>query len=287
MKNTTIRFAVIFTVSLFQFASNKSIAQSWPAVPDIDLATLKPSDFTDEEIDLPYFLKHFHTFANSVVETGPEKGFINIAVWRQKEVNKPYNARIMESILSLVYFYTNKRPWNIYYGSPAVKVRIEAAMEYWCNMQNEDGRFSEYGPKQWNLAATAFATKFMGEGLVLLKNGPAIDKTLHERVKQADRKAIMITLTDANLYEHGRNFSNQFTNAYAGALAYLSVYPDAEMERLLNASIKKTAIDFQSVAGFFYEAGGIDFGYNFNTHHSNLWMAYHYSRGKSTCQWFY
>ena len=279
MKQTTIRFAIIIALGVLQFVANKSIAQSWPPVPAIDLATLKPSDFTDEEIDLPYYLKHFHTVANSVVETGPTKGFINIAVWRQKEVNQTYNARIMESILSLVYFYTNKRPWNIYYGNTALRTRLEAAMEYWCNMQNPDGRFSEYGPQQWNLAATAFATKFMGEGLVLLKNGPPIDKMLHERVKQADRKAIMATLTLPILYEHGKNFTNQFTNAYAGALAYLSVYPDAEMQRVLHERVKQTAIDFQSPVGFFYEAGGVDFGYNFNTHHSNLWMAYHYSRG--------
>src|SRR5215216_7546411 len=96
-----------------------SLAQSWPKVTAIDLAGLKPSDFTDEELDLPYYLKHFHIVANNVIESGPDKGFINISVWRNKEGNQTYNARIMESILSLVYFYTRNRPWNIYYGSPS------------------------------------------------------------------------------------------------------------------------------------------------------------------------
>lgn len=35
----------------------------------------------------------------------------------------------------------------------------------------------------------------------------------------------------------------------------------------------------QSPAGYFYEAGGPDLGYNLNTHHSNLHGAWHYTRG--------
>ena len=68
----------------------------WPAIPDIDLSTFKPSDFTDAELDIPFYLKHFHTVANSVIETGPDKGFINMSVWRAPADNKPDKARIME-----------------------------------------------------------------------------------------------------------------------------------------------------------------------------------------------
>ncbi len=89
-----------------------------------------------------------------------------------------------------------------------------------------------------------------------------------------------------DLYNHGKNYSNQYTNVWAGGLAYLSLYPDAEISRRLGERIKQSASDFQSVAGFFYEAGGTDFGYNFNTHHSNLWMAYHYSRSTPLASYF-
>src|SRR5262245_13575346 len=92
--------AIIVTLTLFI----QSVQSQWAAVPDIDLSKYKPADFTDEELDIPYYLKHFHTFANSVLETGPDKGFINIAVWRAPEGNKSYNARIMENILSLTWF---------------------------------------------------------------------------------------------------------------------------------------------------------------------------------------
>ncbi|MCS3797377.1 hypothetical protein [Niastella sp. OAS944] len=271
-----LRIAII-TIAMFTIFTQAVQAQ-WPEVPDIDLSKYKPADFTDEELDIPFYLKHFHTFANSVVETGPDKGFINIHVWRDVKDNKPYNARIMENILSLAWFYCTNRPWNIYYNSPALRPRLEAALSFWFHSQNSDGRFSEYGPKQWNLPATAFSTKFMGETLRLLKTGPAIDAEVLKNAIEADRKAIMAVLTMDDLYKHGKDYSNQFTNVWAGGLAYLSLFPDAEISKLLEEKIKQSANDFQSPAGFFYEAGGTDFGYNFNTHHSNLWMAYHYSR---------
>ena len=267
--------AIIITLTAFI----QSVQAQWPELPAVDLSTLKPSDFADDELDLPFYLKHFHTFANSVMETGLNKGFINIVVWRTPDVNKPFNARIMENILSLTWFYCTKRPWNIYYASPALRPRLEAALSFWCSIQNADGRFSEYGPQQWNLPATAFSTKFMGETLRLLKSGPPIDPVILQNTIAADRKAIMAVLTMEELYKHGKDYSNQYTNVWAGGLAYLSLYPDAEISSRLVERIKQSATDFQSPAGFFYEAGGTDFGYNFNTHHSNLWMAYHYSRG--------
>lgn len=276
--------AIATIIALFVFI--QSVQSQWPEVPDVDLSKFKPSDFTDDELDIPYYLKHFHTFANSVVETGPDKGFINISVWRSPDGNKPYNARIMENILSLAYFYCINRPWNIYYASPAVRRRLEAALSFWCHMQNADGRFSEYGPKQWNLPATAFSTKFMGETLRLLKSGPPVDPVIFQNTVAADRKAIMAVLTMEDLYKHGKDYSNQYTNVWAGAQAYTALYPDEEISRLLLTRIKQSTTDFQSPAGFFYEAGGTDFGYNFNTHHSNLWMAYHYSRGTSLAREF-
>ena len=277
---------VLVLVIVLAFPASDCYGQSWPRVPVADLSTLKPSDFTDDELDLPYYLKHFHSLANAVVETGAARGFINIPVWRSVDHNKPYNARIMENILSLAFFYCTERRWNMYYGHPAVKLRLEAALEFWCNNQHTDGRFSEYGDRLWNLPATAFATKFMGEALRLLKRGPAIDSKLLQRTIEADRKAIMIVLTSDSLYNAGKNYSNQFTNVYAGALAYMSIFQDPEMYARLKSCLIRSGKDFQSPTGFFYEAGGVDFGYNFNTHHSNLWMAYHYARGTELEKYF-
>ena len=274
---------ILLSLSLFLLLSNSAAkAQpvlSWSPVPPADLSKLKPSDFADDELDLPYYLTHFHRLANGVVETGENRGFIKVPVWRNVQDNKPYNARIMENILSLAFFYSTKRPWNQYHASPALRLRLEAALDFWCRIQNSDGRFSEYGPQRWNLPATAFATKFMGETLRLLHTGPPIDARLMKRVLKANRAAIRVVLTDPSLLAHGRNFTNQYTNVFAGGLAFLALYPDGELSALLRRRIRETSKMFQSPVGYFYEARGPDWGYNLGTHHSNLLMAWHYTRG--------
>ena len=248
-------------------------------LPSLDPATVNPGMFSDDELDLPYHLVHFSRLAGAVVESGPERGFIRLSVWRNEKDNQPYNARIMENILSLAYFYTTKRPWNLYYGAPGLRDRLEAALGFWVGIQAPSGAFSEYKPQGWNLAATAFATKFMGQTLRLLEKGPPVDAELMKRVRAAQRKAIHFVLTDAEFFRHGQNFSNQFTNVWPGALAWLSQHKDPEIESLLRKRIAESATEFQSPAGYFYEAGGPDWAYNFGTHHSNLLGAWFYTQG--------
>jgi len=255
-------------------------------VPPIDLAELSPSDFMDDELDMPYYLSHFHRVANSVVMDGENRGFIDITVWRRDRDNRPYNARIMENCLALAYFYCTDRPWNTYRGLPAVRERLEAALDFWCRMQNGDGRFSEYGPGKWNLAATAFATKFMGEGLSLLRDGPEIDGGIHRRAVEADRRAIHAVLTMDELYEHGKGFSNQFANVWGGALAYLDLCPDPELKSLLEGRLEQSLDDLQSPAGYFYERHGPDWGYFCSTHHSDLRIAWHYAKSTDLSRLF-
>lgn len=255
---------------------NASVA---PPVAPADLSRLQPADFTDEELDLPYYLAHFHRVANGVRMEGENRGFIDISVWRRPKDNAPYNARVMENLLSLVYFYTTDRPWNPYRGDPALRARLEAALRFWVRIQAPDGKFSEYGPQQWSLAPTAFATKFMGEALRLLHGGPPIDSTIHRQVVEADRRAIVAVLTDPGFYQHGLSYSNQYGNVWPGALAYLSLYPDAELERLVHEQMERASKDHQSPVGYFYELDGPDWGYNLGTHHSNVHMAWHYARG--------
>ncbi|KPL15560.1 MAG: hypothetical protein AMS26_07385 [Bacteroides sp. SM23_62] len=113
------------------------------------------------------------------------RGFFNLSVWRGSRNHHPYNARVMEGNLSLVWFYTSQRPWNPYYDDPSLKARIEAALIFRCDIQNEDGRFSEYGTERWSLAPTAFATKFIGRALWLLNSDPEIEVLLQERFHQS------------------------------------------------------------------------------------------------------
>jgi len=251
----------------------------WNPVPDIDLSTLNPSDFNDDELDLPYYLKHLHTVANAVIETGANRGFIGIRVYRSKEENVVHHSRIMDNILSFVWFYCSDRSWNSYYNSSELKVRIEAGFDFLCNSQRPSGLYPHVDDPNGKMSGTAFVTKFMGQALVLLSNGPSIDENILQRAMEAQRKAIMVLLDEDEHYERGIMYSNQYTNVFAGALAYLFIRQDAEMEQKLKSRIEQSATDFQSAVGFFRENYGTDHGYNLQTHHSNLWMAYNYSRG--------
>jgi hypothetical protein len=277
-KYTLLGLAGLIMVSYAYFRP-KTKETNLPKLNEVNLTSYTPAYFVPEESYMPYYLKHISEIANSVLDSGPNKGFINISVWRPKEVNQPYNARIMENIMSLVWFFTQQRPWNPYYNDQALKVRIEAALTYWCNIQNTDGRFSEYGPNEWFLAPTAFATKFVGRALYLLDAGPKIDDKVYMRAVKSWRKALYIGFTDQGFWNHGRNFTNQYANFWGGALMYLKKWPDAEIEQLFRKRLQESMTEFQSPCGFFYEEGGPDWGYNLYTHHSDLHVAYDFSKG--------
>ena len=256
----------------------------WDPVPAVDWSKIRLADFADDELDLPYYLHRFHTVVEGVTESGPNRGFMSIPVWRGRDKNQqgPWNARVMESHLTLAFFYATPRPWNPYFASPAVRQRLEAMLTFWGDMQNADGRFSEYGPKQWNLPATAFATKFMGQTLTLLRaagDKAPIDPALLKRVADCDRKAILATLTRDDLYKHGKSYTNQYLNVFAGAAAYLNLFPDEkEIAPLMRQKFADADRDFRSPAGYYYEADGPDFGYTLHTTESDLELTYRYFR---------
>lgn len=256
-----------------------------PTVQPVDFSKISPADFADEDLALIPNLAHLHTVANAIVEEGPNKGFINISVWRHGKDNQPYNARIMENVLTLTWFYTAKRTWNPYYGDAALRARIEAALDFIARSQNSDGQFSEYGVQRWNLAATGFMTKFLGETLQLLDQsakdgGPTIDPAVLKRAEQAQRKALIVLFSDENLYRHAKRFSNQFGNGWPGALAWLHMHPqDKEVRDLFLHRFRTSKEDLQSSAGFYHEHNGPDFGYTLGTHATNSRGAWPFIKG--------
>jgi hypothetical protein len=86
-------------------------------------------------------------------------------------------------------------------------------------------------------------------------------------------------LFDPEFYSHGRIFSNQYTNIFAGGAAFLNMYPDTALSARLRERLDASPTELQSPAGYMYESDGPDLGYTLNTHHENLQMAYHYWRG--------
>lgn len=247
-----------------------------PRVAPVDFSRVKIQDFADEELDLPFYLVHFHELANGIDDSGPTRGFMRLGVWRGDQ--GPQNARVMENILSLAWFYTAKRPWNQYYKDPALRARLEAALDFWCRSQSSEGTFTQHTTKDYSLAPTAFAIKFVAEAMALLRGTP-LDERLRQRALTALKRATLYTLTNLSFYENGREYTNQFGNVWGGGLALLELAPDKPLRVFLGSRFRGSREDLQSPAGFFYENNGPDWGYTLGTHGSNTNQAYKYMRG--------
>jgi hypothetical protein len=260
--------------------SNVSAPLSSPVlepVAPVALDKLTPAAFADEDLDLPFYLAHFSELANSVESSGPNRGFININVWRGSAAT--HNARVMENVLSLAWFYTQQRAWNPYYAAPPLRARIEAALRFWSQSQGAEGQFSEYEPGIFGLAPTAFATKFFGEALILLRSGPPIDPAVLKAAELSLVKAVHVILKSPSLYATGRSFSNQFGNVWGGGLALLSFHPSDALRSLWQERFAQSRSDFQSPAGFYFENDGPDFEYTLHTHTHNSRQAWEWLRG--------
>lgn len=263
-------------------------------VPAPNFAGIGPDDFADEDYaaphvwvndrrGIPYYFAHFHKLANAVRLDGPHRGFIDIAVHRNPAHNFPFNARVQENHLWLAYFYTRKAPWNLYYGMPEVKLRLEAALEHLLTLQSPEGAMSEYGWQQYNLPGTSFAVQFLGQTVRLLREAksadaefPFIRGELYDSVIRAYRKALAHVLDNESFWQHGKGYTNQYTLMWSATAAYLAYDPDPALERRMRERFAQAADEFLSPAGFYYEAYGYDMGYNMGVHVQNDLIGYHY-----------
>ncbi|MDP6039983.1 MAG: hypothetical protein QGG64_15635, partial [Candidatus Latescibacteria bacterium] len=253
-------------------------------VPELSVEQIDPTAFAEDEVGYAYYLKHLATLANAVVMEGDNRGFIDLKVWRRERDNEPYNARILENHASLSFFYTLDRPWNPYRGNAALKARLEAVLDFWCRSQHTDGRFSEYAPAQWSLAPTGFGIKFMGETLRCLHasevaGGPTIEPETMSRTVEAARKAIQVLLTHPDLLRHATNYSNQYTGFWGGIMAFLSAFPDEEMQGQFVDMMRTFSEQLTSPAGYHYERGGCDWRYTMSTHQNNVRHVWKYVCG--------
>src|SRR5713101_4255897 len=106
----TMKIALLVLLAVVTVPAIFAADEPFAPLPTVDLSKLNPSDFTDAEIDLPFYLNNFHQVADSVVATGADRGFIAISVWRSPKDNHSYNARIMENILSLRISFPTRGP---------------------------------------------------------------------------------------------------------------------------------------------------------------------------------
>lgn len=258
-------------VLFFIVASLSSVVtgqeNSFRPLPVFDASKTKPSMFSDSELDLPYYLVHFGKVANSVVEQGPTRGYIELPVWRSP--SKPFNARVMENIIYLSFFYTANRPWNIYYNAPGLRDRLEAALKYWLSLQSTDGALPQYAPQNCDLAATSFGAVYMSQSLRFLEGCKNIDTKLVNYVKAAERKAIVHLLNHQPYFDGAKNWTNQYSAVWVVVLNWLQTNNDTEIEQLFKRRLRESVVPFQSPVGYLYEAGGPDWNYTVGTHFNN------------------
>ena len=258
-----------------------------PLVAAVDLATIPLDAFADADLatgwsnpyPMPYYLAHLSTLANSVQMDGPEKGWLNHRVWRSPSEHKTRDQRPMEAVLNMAWFYASERPWNPYFGDEALRMRLEAALDYYTNTVGEDGLLKAVEGRHigLRLGTSMFFTKFMGEILVLLEKAPAFDPDLYARMLDAQRRVLLHIFNSDLAVVQGRQFSNQYGNTFAGLYAYLALKDDAEVRALANRIIPTMTAQLQSPAGFLYENHSVDWGYTTGTHHSNIHMAWEYA----------
>ena len=89
----------------------------------------------------------------------------------------------------------------------------------------------------------------------------------------------MFVLTNQGMWNHGKNYSNQYGLVWSAAMCYLEYHPDdTEMIEAFDAKWARSG-EFISPAGFYYEDSGLDMPYNLGVHTQNIAAEYHYMRG--------
>ncbi len=241
---------------------------SWEPVRPAPEASFAPEQYSWEELylNVPYYLEHFPELANAVVESGPDRGFIDLHVWRS-----PFdrtNLRTMENHAAFAYFYTEAAPWNPYRGEPAVRKRLEAVLTFLNERVGSNGEVTEYGADRPTPAAQSFGASKLMLTLERLVEGPEIDPEVFAATRATARRMIL-GLLERGMFRRGAYFSNQLEGVWFSASLYLRLFDDPEME----AALRERFADFdtlQSPAGFFYEGASTEWGYNLGTHRGIL-----------------
>ncbi|MBE5040193.1 S-layer homology domain-containing protein [Ructibacterium gallinarum] len=268
--------------------------------PDFSLIT--PDSFEDEDYlapliwkddtrGIPYYYFNLYKILNAVRMEEPDRGFVDIFVSRRYSAFNPINVRIQEAYLPITYFYTRNDSWNEYYNNPEVKVRLEAVLQHVLDLQKTEtdaakgeyaGAFPQSTTNTYDLAGTTFTLNFLGQALKLLHEAEetqmgfrSIDPDLFQRLNEACRKAIILTLTNEAWYEYGLQYSNQYGLIWSATAAYLEYNPDPEIESLLKEKYQHSD-EFISPAGFYYEEGAFDMSYNLGVHTNNISAEYTY-----------
>lgn len=205
--------------------------------------------------------------ANDIVGDGAYLGFMGGGWWRPEKYQNKHNARVMEHVSTLAWFYANERPWNVegqhLYRNTALLTRLEAAVDYYTSLQLADGSYPEY-QKRSSLAATTFGMVAQADAYAALsEEGVSISSQRALRSSML-RAARWFMDPAAAHWDVPLMFFNQLTAGLVGVQRVLQVVENPPYSQdEINEKLAFLLSNGVAPAGFPHEPYGVDFGYNF------------------------
>lgn len=240
-----------------------------PEVAALDPSTIDLSGFSGLEQRIAPYLANLARLANSVNDdSATNYGYITCNCWRTG--SGPSDARVMENVLTLAYFYTADRPWNPYFHDPALRARLEAALRFTLGTQNADGSFPQGSGDVHSRAATGFALELYAIMLELLGADGTADTALVSSLSEAMKAAATWFLEDEEVWgPRGSQFANQVAGGLVGISRLLGRVDDAALRaRFLERLADHERIS-QSEAGF-YRDGTVAHRYSLEVESEDL-----------------
>lgn len=255
-------------------ATSPPTGQASPLGPLPEVAPLDPSridlaDFTGLEQQVAPYLGNLARLANSVHDdSSANHGYITCNCWRPGQ--GPNDARVMENVITLAYFYTADRPWNPYHHDAALRGRLEAALRFLLTTQNADGSFPQGGGDVHSRAATGFALELYAIMLELFDEDGTVDPALVASLTAAMKKAAAWFLEDEEVWgPRGAQFANQVAGGLVGISRLLGRFGDPALRARFEQRLADHERIAQSEAGFFRD-GTVAHRYSIEVHSEDL-----------------
>lgn len=179
----------------------------------------------------------------------PTYGCFDRNYWHYKIIDFS-NARMQEAALTLALLYRYRYDGSKFYKIPKIKEWAVSAVKFLKVIQNRNGSFDEYYPKERAFVTTSFVLYAASETILELR-----DEKLKDLMIDCFEKAGKFLMR--------KNEFEVVNQQIGSALSLYNLYLLTGKKRFRNESEKKIniAISKQSKEGWFNEYGGPDFGY--------------------------
>ena len=160
-------------------------------------------------------------------------------------------ARCQEAVLTLALLYGIKNELNPYYKNELILDYVNAGLRFWTEMQENNGSFNEWYPRENSFVATAFSSYAVSEALLQLE----------EKVEGRDE--VIDALRRAGNWLLDKKEGTVLNQESGAAIALYNIYllTDEPKYRKSSGDRIESIIGNQDEDGWFSEYGGADIGY--------------------------